>query len=146
MDKLKELKAKWLALWGKTKPARDKVKKVFRKIGKVMRKIGKVFYQIGKWIYHLRGVFMSVPVGIAAVWLAVQNTANLPEQVGINLLANGQYEYVIDRSVAVLCPLAVTAVCLLLMLCSRRMTYPWLISIFSLVVPVLLWVTNVFPA
>ena len=89
---------------------------------------------------------MAVPVGIAAVWLAIDNTAKLPEQVGINLLANGQYQYVIDRSVAVLGPLAVTAVCLLFMFCSRRMTYPWLISIFSLVLPILLWVTNVFPA
>lgn len=139
MDKLKELKQKWLTLWGKTKPARDK-------IAKVCKAIWKVIYQIGNWIYHLRGVFMAVPVGIAAVWLAIDNTAKLPEQVGINLLANGQYQYVIDRSVAVLGPLAVTAVCLLFMFCSRRMTYPWLISIFSLVLPILLWVTNVFPA
>ena len=139
MEKLQELKQKWLTLWGKTKPARDK-------IAKVCRTIGKVFYHIGMWIYRLRGVFMAVPVGIAAVWLAIDNTAKLPEEVGINLLANGQYQYVIDRNVAVLGPLAVTAVCLLLMFCSRRMTYPGLISIFSLVIPILLWVTNVFPA
>lgn len=139
MDKLKELKQKWLTFWGKTKPARDKIAKVFKGIWKVL-------YNVGMWIYHLRGIFLAVPVGIAAVILAIDNTTRLPAQVGLNLLANGQYQYVIDRNIAVLGPLAVTAVCLLLMFCSRRMIYPWLISVFSLVLPILLWVTNVFPA
>ncbi len=139
MEKIKEIWGKWLTLWGKTKPVRDKIKKVCKGIWKVI-------YAIGEWIYNLRGIFMAVPVGIAAVMLAIENTARLPEDVGLNLLANGQFQYVIDRELAVLCPLAVTAVCILLMFCSRRMVYPWLISILSLVLPVLLWVTNIFPA
>ena len=138
MVKLKELKQKWLTLWGKTKPARDK-------IAKVCKKTWNVIYHIGMWIYHLRGIFMAVPVGIAAVWLAIDNTAKLPEQVGINLLANGQYQYVIDRSVAVLGPLAVTAVCLLLMFCSRRTLTPWFVSLCSLLIPIVLLITNTFP-
>ena len=88
---------------------------------------------------------MSVPVVIAALRLAALNRARLPEEVGINLLANGEYQYLISRDLAVTAPLMVTAVCLVMMLFSRRTIYPWIISIFSLVLPLLIWVTNVFP-
>ena len=74
------------------------------------------------------------------------NMAQLPEEVGINLLANGEYEYLVSRGLAVMAPLAVTGVCILMMWMSRRTIYPWIISIFSLVLPLLIWVTNVFPA
>ena len=39
-----------------------------------------------------------------------------------------------------------TALCLLMMFLSRKTIYPWIISIFSLVLPFLLIVTNIFPA
>lgn len=112
----------------------------------VLKKIGKVLASIGKWIYRLRGFFMAVPVALAALFLASRNMARLPEEVGINLLANGQYEYLISRGLAVMVPLLVTGVCLLMMWLSRRTIYPWIISIFSLVLPWLIWITNVFPA
>ena len=38
------------------------------------------------------------------------------------------------------------AACLLLMFLSRRVVYPWLVSIFSLALPLLIYITNVFPA
>ena len=112
----------------------------------VLSKIWQVIAAIGKWIYRLRGVWMSVPVVLVALRLAALNMARLPEEVGINLLANGEYQYLISRSLAVMAPLVLTAGCLLMMLFSRRTIYPWLISIFSLVLPLLIWVTNVFPA
>ena len=112
----------------------------------VLKKIGKVLAAIGKWIYRLRGFFMAIPVALAALFLASRNMARLPEEVGINLLANGQYEYLISRGLAVMVPLLVTGVCLLMMWLSRRTIYPWIISIFSLVLPWLIWITNVFPA
>ena len=111
-----------------------------------MVKTGKVLREIGKWIFRLRGFFMAIPVAVAALYLAVQNMARLPAEVGINLLENGQYEYLISRGLAVLAPLVVTAVCLVMMWLSRRTVYPWIISIFSLVLPYLIWITNVFPA
>ena len=111
-----------------------------------MVKTGKVLHEIGKWIFRLRGFFMAIPVAVAALYLAVQNMARLPAEVGINLLENGQYEYLISRGLAVLAPLVVTAVCLVMMWLSRRTVYPWIISIFSLVLPYLIWITNVFPA
>ena len=112
----------------------------------VLSKIGHVLATIGKWIYRLRGIWMSVPVVLVALRLAALNMARLPEEVGINLLANGEYQYLISRGLAVMAPLVLTAGCLLMMLFSRRTIYPWLISIFSLVLPLLIWVTNVFPA
>ena len=112
----------------------------------VLKKIGRVLAVIGKWIFRLRGFFMAIPVALAALYLASKNMARLPEEVGINLLANGQYEYLISRGLAVLAPLIVTGVCLLMMWLSRRTIYPWVISIFSLVLPWLIYITNVFPA
>lgn len=116
------------------------------KTWEVLKAIGRVLASIGKWIFRLRGFFMAIPVALAALYLASRNMAQLPEEVGINLLANGEYEYLISRGLAVTAPLLVTGVCLLMMWLSRRTVYPWIISIFSLVLPLLIWVTNVFPA
>ena len=112
----------------------------------VLKKIGSVLKSIAKWIYRLRGFFMAIPVVLAALYLATKNMARLPDEVGINLLANGQYEYLISRGLAVMGPLVVTGVCLVMMFLSRRTVFPWLISIFSLVLPLLIYITNVFPA
>ena len=112
----------------------------------VLRKIGSVLKSIAKWIYRLRGFFMAIPVVLAALYLATKNMARLPDEVGINLLANGQYEYLISRGLAVMGPLVITGVCLVMMFLSRRTVFPWLISIFSLVLPLLIYITNVFPA
>ncbi len=98
------------------------------------------------WVYKLRSLLLAIPVVIASVVLAVQNMARLPESVGINLLATGEYQFMVSRNVAVMGPLAVTALCLLMMFCSRKVLYPWLISVFSLALPWLIWITNVFPS
>lgn len=128
MEKNNAFKNKLLSFWERTASVR------------------KVLAGIGRWIYHLRGLLMAVPVALAAIWLAIQNTQRLPAMVGINILANGEYQYMIARGTAVTTPLLVTGICLLLMFCSRKTIYPWLISIFSLVIPVMIYITNVFPA
>lgn len=112
----------------------------------VLKVIYNVIVGIGKWIFRLRGVLMAVPVALVALRLAAWNMVKLPEEVGINLLATGEYQYLVSRGLAVIVPLLVTAACLLMMLFSRRTIYPWIISIFSLVLPLLIWVTNVFPS
>ena len=76
----------------------------------VLKAIGRVLASIGKWIFRLRGLFMAIPVVLAALHLATQNMARLPDEVGINLLANGQYEYLVSRGLAVMGPLVITAV------------------------------------
>lgn len=112
----------------------------------VFEVIFRVIKGIIRWIFNLRGFFMAIPVALAALYLAAQNMARLPEEVGINLLATGEYQYLISRELAVLVPLVVTGGCLLMMWLSRRTIYPWIISIFTLVLPILIYITNVFPA
>jgi len=101
---------------------------------------------IGSVVFKLRGILLSIPVVIAAVMLAIKNISRLPETVGINLLETGEYQWMVARNVAVMGPLALTALCLVMVFCSKRVVYPWLISIFSLVIPIVIWITNVFPA
>ena len=105
---------------------------------------GSVMKEIGRWIYKLRSVLLAIPVAVGAIILAVRNMAQLPEEVGINMLASGEFQMTISRSTAVLVPLVVTVFCLLLMFCSRKVLYPWLISLFSLVLPIVLMLTNMF--
>lgn len=139
MNFFETLDKKWQAFLEKNGPTLDKVKKFFVNVWRVLK-------MTGQWIYRLRSIFFAVPVALVALRLAAYNMANLPEQVGINIQTTGEYAQMIDRSAAVMGPLAVTALCILLTLVSRRMVYPWLISIFSLVLPILIYVTNVFPA
>ena len=82
----------------------------------------------------------------AAVILAMNNLRLLPQVVGINLMSDGNFSMVLGRLPAVLAPLVVTAVCLLLMFCSKRTLTPWLVSVFSLALPLIILVINVFPA
>ena len=105
---------------------------------------GSVMREIGRWIYKLRGVLLALPVLAAAIYLAVRNNRLLPEEVGLNLLASGEFQMTISHTIAVFAPLVVTVFCVLMMLCSRKMLYPWLISIFSLVLPFILLLTNMF--
>lgn len=103
------------------------------------------FAVAGSWIYKLRSVILAIPVVAAAFLLAKENMEKLPEFVGINMQTTGEFAMMIERDVAVFVPLIVTAGCLLMMFISRKVLYPWLISLFSLILPILLWFTNVFP-
>ena len=118
----------------------------WEKTKEVLSTIGMVFKKIGKYAFKLRSVLLALPVVYGAVRLALYAHANLPEQVGINLMESGEYAVLVSRGTAIMGSLAVTAVCLLMMFLSKRTIYPWLISIFSLVLPILLIVTNIFPA
>lgn len=124
----------------------NQLQAAWQKVSPVLKKIGYVLSQIGKWIYRLRSVILAIPVVIAAIWLAMENMARLPGKVGLLLLESGEYYTMVSRSVAVMGPLAVTALCLFFMFCSRRVIYPWLISLFTLALPVLIYITNIFPA
>jgi len=107
--------------------------------------VWQVVKMTAKWAYQLRSVLLAIPVAVAAVAMALRNMAVLPEEVGINLLASGEYQFMVGRGIAVMAPLAVTAVCLLLMFCSRKVLFPWLISLFSLILPLTIFLTNTFP-
>ena len=89
---------------------------------------------------------MAIPVLYFAFRFANENLQLLPEQVGINLLSTGEFAQMISRNMAVMGPLALTFACLLLMFCSRKAMYSWAISVFTLTLPLLLLISNVYPA
>ena len=112
------------------------------KSGQKLKDVGTVLRLTFKWAYKLRSLVLSIPVAVIALALAVRNLAQLPDQVSFRLL---QYQFVISKGIAVSLPVAITAVCLCMMLMSKKMLYPWLISVFSLVLPIALLFTYLFP-
>ena len=124
----------------------DKWKSFWEKVSPVFQKTGNVLGRIGFWIWRLRKALMAIPVVYAAVRLAIENMNRLPESVGLNLQETGEFALMVTRNYAVFGPLGVTLFCLILMACSRKPLFPWIVSIFTLVLPVLIWLTNVYPA
>ena len=120
------------------KPEETKKSGSFQKVWNVMRMIGNL-------IYRLRKVIMSIPVVYYAIVFGVYNAKYLPERVGLVLQSNGEFAQTVSRGLAVMGPLGLTAACLLLMFCSRRTLYPWLISIMSLLLPMLILLLNNYP-
>ena len=112
----------------------------------VVQKVWNVLYQIGLWGYRLRSILMAIPVVIWALQLARVNYELLPDLVGIGLQSNGSFYYLVAKEVAVYGPLALTALCLLMVCLSRKTIYPWIISVFSLALPLIILLINVFPA
>ena len=112
----------------------------------VMVNIINICEEVGGYMFHFRKLLLGLPVVFASIYLARVNWTQLPDQVGLSLMANGQFARLVEKEVAVYGPMGVTAVCLLLMVCSRRALYPWLISVFTLVLPVLILITNIFPS
>lgn len=120
------------------KPEETKKTGSFQKVWNVMRMIGNL-------IYRLRKIIMSIPVVYYAIVFGVYNAKYLPDRVGLVLQSNGEFAQTVSKGLAVMGPLGVTAACLLLMFCSRRTLYPWLISIMSLLLPMLILLLNNYP-
>ena len=97
-----------------------------------------------KWVYRLRSIILSVPVLVVAIILAMHNMNALPEIIGLDMQSNGEYTQAITKGVAVMGPLLLTVVCTLLTICSKKVLYPWLISIFSLLLPLVFLFTGAF--
>ena len=122
----------------------EKTKDIWSKVSLVFNKIEDVITVICRCIFKLRKIFMAVPVVYLAIRIATENMDRLPEAVGLNLQSTGEFAFMVTREYAVYGPLAVTAFCLILMLFSRKTLFPWVISIFSLVLPYLLYFTNFY--
>lgn len=112
----------------------------------VLAKIWDVIRILCLVLYRLRGILMAIPVILVALRLAAYNAEHLPLLVGINLQTTGEFAKTISRQTAVTFPLFITGGCLVMTFLSRKNLYPWLISIFSLAIPVLLLITNMYPA
>ncbi|MBR0446287.1 MAG: hypothetical protein IIX23_03215 [Oscillospiraceae bacterium] len=102
-----------------------------------------------KVVYKFRSLFMAIPVVACSINLALVSAAKLPSKLMLSIPAVQERELVLklvemDKTTAIFVPVLITAVCLLLMFCSRRQLFPWLISIFSLILPVTLIVAGMF--
>ena len=139
MGKLKEMSPGW-------NKVQDEVKESLESNVSVWSKIKKVIGILIMCIYRLRSIFLAIPVVYYALKLAAYNGTHLPEEVGLNLLSTGEFAMTISRELAVMGPLVVTCACLVLMATSRKALYPWAISIFTLILPILLLVSNLYPA
>lgn len=102
-----------------------------------------------KVVYKFRSLFMAIPVVACSINLALVSAAKLPSKLMLSIPAVQERELVLklvemDKTTAIFVPVLITAVCLLLMFCSRRQLFPWLISIFSLILPATLIVAGMF--
>ena len=139
MGKLDAINGKWNEL-------RDSMGAALNTTGSVYSKIKKVIGIIVMCLYRLRKVFLAIPVVHYALKLAAYNGEHLPQEVGVNLQSSGEFAMMISREMAVMGPLVVTGACLVLMFASRKALYPWAVSLFTLVLPVLLLISNLYPA
>ncbi len=96
-----------------------------------------------KCAYRLRRILLSALVAVAAVIIAIFNLVSMPRMVGVGIQLSGEYAFMLWRGFAVIGPLMLTAFCIYLIFKTREILYPWLISVFSLIVPVMLYLTNV---
>lgn len=134
---------RFLAFWQRFM---DKAQVIFANLRTYLANTAKVLERFIYNLSKLKKIIATVPVAIGAVILALYNMANLPKVVGLDLLENGSFTYQIPRGIAVFAPLVITGICLLLMFCSRRILTPWLVSVISLLIPVAILITNIFPA
>ena len=138
MGKFQKVTEKWNSV-------RQQVRSEVKPADSTFSKVKKIIGIIVMCIYHLRAVFLAIPVAYYALKLAAYNIKHLPEQVGINLLSSGEFASTISREMAVMGPLVVTAACIVLMFASRKALYPWAVSIFTLLLPILLLISNQYP-
>lgn len=136
----------------------EKVKPVFASIGRFFAALGNGFYKIGLYMYRLRSLLLAAPIAAVALILANENRERLAESIEVTKItynpeaADALFGFLelgtttISRDAAVYGPAMITAACLLMMMCSKRTLYPFMISVFSLCLPLVIWFFSVYPA
>ena len=135
----------------------DKVWPVLAAIGRFFKALGEIFYKIGLYMYRLRSLLLAAPIAAAALILAMDNRERLAPTLEITKITYnpeaadalfGLFELgsaTISRDTAVFGPAMITAACLLMMMCSKRTLYPFMISVFSLCLPLVIWFFSIYP-
>lgn len=135
----------------------EKIRPVFAAIGRFFMALGRGFYKIGLYMYRLRSLLLAAPVAAVALILAMENRERLAETIEVTKItynpeaADALFGFLelgtatITRDAAVYGPAMITAACLLMMMCSKRTLYPFLISVFSLCLPLVIWFFSVYP-
>lgn len=139
MKQLEQFTAKVNAL-------REKAQPYLQKADAGYQKTKKIWNTAKPWVWQFRKVLLAVPVVYLALYFARLNWNVLPAEVGLNLQTTGEYARYISRELAVYGPLGVTGGCLTMMFLSRKTVYPWMICMFSMLLPLLILITNIFPA
>ena len=139
MSFIESISDKWDDVVEKSAPTREKS-------GNFFQKTGKTAATVWDFLVKFKQFILAIPVVLGAVILAIRNLGALPKKVGFGLQLDGTFDFMVGRGIAVLGPIAITALCLLLMFCSKRVLTPWLVSVFSLALPILLWIINCYPA
>lgn len=134
-----------------------RIRPFFMAIGRFFRALGEAFYKIGLYMYRLRSLILAAPVAGVAVILAMENQDRLAETVEVSTFrynpeaVDALFGFLeigtttITRDAAVFGPAIVTGACLLMMIFSKRTLYPFLISVFSLCLPLVIWFLSVYP-
>ena len=116
-----------------------------KKAKKFIRKVWKTVKKIVVKIFHYRAVFLALIVVACSLAMAAVSMFLLPAQVGIDLQIDGTYSFMLPKALAVLFPVLITLISLVFVLISKRTLYPWLISLFTLALPAVILLTNIFP-
>ncbi len=119
----------------------------FKNIG---GKIKSAWNESDTWSHARRCAIMAIPVVVIAVALALYNMVALPAAVsiGVPLFENGILvfkEYMVNKFLAVFIPLLITSVCLLMVFLSKRTSFPFIISLFSLILPIFFMIAAKLP-
>ena len=85
---------KWNLLREKSTPA-------MQVAGKVAKSTGNVLSTIWRYIKAFKKVWLTIPVVVGAILLAIHNLTHLPEVVGLNLQTDGVFALQIPRGTAV---------------------------------------------
>ena len=125
---------------------REKAAPHLEKAGEIYKKAKEVWVVAWPWIWRCRKILIAIPVVWFALYLARLNWNVLPDLVGLNLQTTGEYAQYITKSTAVYTPMGITGGCLAMVFLSRKTVYPWMICMFSLLLPLLILITNIFPA
>lgn len=139
MKELDQIKDTLRGFWSKVKPWVDKADKGLKKAKSIWKKAW-------PWIWQLRKVLLAIPVVYLMLYFARLNWNVLPDSVGLHLQTTGDYARYITKEMAVYTPLGITGGCLAMMFVSRKTLYPWMICMFSMLLPLLILVTNIFPS
>ena len=138
MNLIDRFMKKWERFRKNAEPTLEKA----RKVTKVA--LDKVMFA-WNYVTKFKKLFLAAPVATMALVMAIVNLIKLPALVGFGLQGNGEFSFELIREIAVVGPLAVTAICLLLMFASKRTLTPWMVSVFSLLLPLMILITNTFP-
>lgn len=133
-------------LTAKMQELRDKAQPLLEKADTGYRKAKDIWKKAWPWIWQSRKLLLAIPVVYLMLYFARLNWNVLPEQVGLNLQTTGEYAQYITKELAVYGPMGVTGGCLAMMFLSRKTVYPWMICMFSMLLPLLILLTNIFPA